>query len=187
MTARGSDAAAPLLFTIGHSTHAIDDFVALLTGHRIELVVDVRRFPASRRLPQFAAQALEGALASHGIAYRWLESLGGRRRADPGSPNAGWRHAAFRGYADHLASEEFAGGWFELMMLAHGLRTVIMCSEVLWWRCHRRLVADVALASGIPVVHIAGTGRADPHRLTPPASLVRGRLTYPAEAEPPPG
>jgi uncharacterized protein (DUF488 family) len=141
-------------------------------------VADVRRFPGSRRLPQYSAPALEGSLAARDIAYRWLPELGGRRRPDRDSPNDAWRHPAFRGYADYVATEEFAGGLFELLMLAEGLRTVIVCAEVLWWRCHRRLIADVLVSLGVEVVHIRDEHNAEPHRLAPPARIVRGRLTY---------
>ena len=168
----------PTVWTIGHSTRPVDDLLAVLAAHDIELVADVRRFPGSRRLPQYGADALEGALAARGIAYRWLPALGGRRRPDPASPNVGWRHPAFRAYADHVATEEFAEGLFELLVLAQGLRTVILCSEILWWRCHRRLVADVLVAMGVPVVHLRDARTAEPHRLTAPARLVDGRLTY---------
>jgi uncharacterized protein (DUF488 family) len=166
------------LWTVGHSTRSMQDFVAALQAHDIELVADVRRFPGSRRLPQFASDALAGALAAHGIAYRWIPALGGRRRADPDSPNVGWRHPAFRAYADHVATDEFADGLVELLSGMEGLRTAVMCAELLWWRCHRRLIADVALALGFPVVHIRDDVTAEPHRLAAPARLVRGRLTY---------
>jgi uncharacterized protein (DUF488 family) len=150
----------------------------VLAAYDIELVADVRRFPGSRRLPQYAAGALETSLAPRGIAYQWLPALGGRRRPDPHSPNAGWRHPAFRGYADYITTEEFAEGLFELLMLAEGLRTVIVCAEVLWWRCHRRIIADVLVSLGVQVVHIRDELTAEPHRLAPPARIVRGRLSY---------
>jgi len=155
--------------------------MALLTAYRIELVADVRRFPASRRLPQFTAATLEHDLAAHGIAYRWFPALGGRRRPDPGSANRGWRHAAFRGYADHIATEEFGAGLFELLMAAEGLRTVVMCAEILWWRCHRRLIADVLTSIGVRVVHVRDATSTQVHRLAAPARLVGRRLTYQAE------
>lgn len=169
---------SPTIWTIGHSTRSIEEFLAVLAAHRIELVADVRRFPGSRRLPHFAADALEQSLASAGIAYRWFPSLGGRRRPDPASPNLAWRHAAFRAYADHIATEEFAEGLFELSLLAGGLRTAVMCSEILWWRCHRRLIADVLTSLGTPVAHIRDHTTPELHRLTAPARVVRGRLTY---------
>lgn len=166
------------IWTIGHSTRGIDEFIAALAAYDIELVADVRRFPGSRRLPQFASATLEPALAEHGVAYHWFPALGGRRRPSPDSPNLGWRHPAFRAYADHVASEEFAEGLFELLMVARGLRTAVMCAEVLWWRCHRRIIADVLTSLGMEVVHIRDAEHAEVHQLEPPARLVRGRLTY---------
>lgn len=177
------DTSAPTVWTIGHSTRPFDEFVAVLDAHAIELVADVRRFPGSRRLPHYAGPALETGLAERDVAYRWIAALGGRRRPDPDSPNVGWRHPAFRAYADHVATEAFAEGLHELLTVAHGLRTAIMCAEVLWWRCHRRLVADVLTSLGVGVVHLRDARTAEPHRLAPPARLVGGWLTY----EPEPG
>lgn len=171
-----------MLWTVGHSTRTRESFLAVLHAHRIELVADVRRFPGSRRHPHFAGEPLAAALEARGIAYQWLPELGGRRRAPAGSPEAttgsAWRHPAFRAYAAHLTSEEFAEGLFTLLMLAHGLRTAVLCAELLWWRCHRRLIADIVLSLGLPVAHIRDEGVAEPHRLVPPARLVRGRLRY---------
>lgn len=166
------------VWTVGHSTRPLDDFLALLAAYEIEVLADVRRFPGSRRLPQFGAEALEAALAARGIAYRWLAALGGRRRPDPESPNTAWRHPAFRAYADHVASEEFAEGLFELLMIAQGQRTAIMCSEILWWRCHRRLIADVLTSLGVEVVHIREQNVSEVHRISPPGHLVDGALRY---------
>jgi uncharacterized protein (DUF488 family) len=166
------------VWTVGHSTRGVDDFVAILTHYGIELVADVRRFPGSRTYPQFAGDALAERLAVHGIAYDWLPSLGGRRRPSPVSQNTGWRHPAFRGYADHVASEEFAGGLFELLMLARGLRTAVMCAELLWWRCHRRIIADVLVSLGVSVMHIRDRDVVERHHLAPPARIVAGRLSY---------
>jgi uncharacterized protein (DUF488 family) len=170
----------PTVWTVGHSTRPLDEFLAVLSSHGIESVADVRRFPGSRRQPQYAAPALEQSLVTRGIAYRWLPALGGRRRSDPASPNVAWRHPAFRAYADHVATEEFAEGLFELLMLAQGLHTAILCAEVLWWRCHRRIIADVLAALGVPVVHIRDGRVAEPHRLVAPATVIGGRLTYEA-------
>jgi uncharacterized protein (DUF488 family) len=168
----------PTVWTLGHSTRPLDEFLAVLAAHEIELVADVRRFPGSRRLPHYAAPALEASLAERGVAYRWLPALGGRRRPDPASPNDGWRVPAFRAYADHVATEAFAGGLFELLMTARGLRAAVLCAEVLWWRCHRRILADVLASLGVPVVHLRDARAAEPHRLAPPARIVRGTLTY---------
>ena len=167
----------PTIWTIGHSTLPIDDFLTLLRANDIELIADVRRFPGSRRLPQYGMSALESELARHGIAYRWIQSLGGRRRYDDIPTDLAWRHPGFRAYAAHLSTDEFADGLFELLMCAHGLRTSVMCAEALWWRCHRRLIADVLVSIGIPVVHLRKE-TAEPHRLAEPARLVGGRLSY---------
>jgi uncharacterized protein (DUF488 family) len=169
------------VYTIGHSTRAGEEFLRVLETYAIELLVDVRRLPGSRRLPQFDAATLERSLAEHGIDYRWIAQLGGRRRPDMGSRNTGWRHPAFRAYADHLATEEFADGLFELLMLARGRRTAVMCAEVLWWRCHRRLIADVLVVLGFTVVHIFDAEKHELHRLTAPARLVGTELSYEAE------
>ena len=167
-----------VVWTIGHSTRTFDELALTLHDAAIELVVDVRRFPGSRRLPQFTSEALQAELEHAGIAYHWIAALGGRRRPDPASPNTGWTHAAFRAYADHIDGEEFAEGLFELLMLAGGLRTAIMCAEVLWWRCHRRLIADVLVSLGVPVVHLFAPRKSEIHRLRLPARLENGQLSY---------
>lgn len=166
------------VWTVGHSTRPLADFLAVLAAYRIEAIVDVRRFPGSSRQPQYQRPVLEAALRGAGIDYLSLPALGGRRRPLSNSPNTAWRHPAFRGYADHLATEEFATGLFELLMVASGLRTAVMCAEVLWWRCHRRLIADVLVSLGGRVMHIFDAETAQAHRLTAPARLVRGMLTY---------
>ena len=168
----------PTVWTVGHSTRPLDELLAVLAAHEIELVADVRRFPGSRRLPHYAAPALEASLAARGVAYRWFPTLGGRRRPDPDSPNDGWRLPAFRAYADHVATEAFAEGLCELLTTAQGLRAAVLCAEVLWWRCHRRIVADVLASLGVPVVHLRDARVAEPHRLAPPARIVGGCLTY---------
>jgi uncharacterized protein (DUF488 family) len=166
------------VWTIGHSTRTLEDFITVLTTYRIEALVDVRRFPGSRRLPHFHGATLAEALGARCISYYWLEALGGRRRPDPQSLNVAWRQPAFRAYADYLATEEFADALWDLLMIASGLRTAIMCAEVLWWRCHRRLIADVLTSLDVPVVHIRDERAAETHRLVPPARMVNGVLTY---------
>jgi uncharacterized protein (DUF488 family) len=168
------------VWTIGHSTRPIGEFIDVLTTYDIELVADVRRFPGSRRLPHFLSSALESALAERGIAYRWIAALGGRRRVERDSANVSWRHPAFRAYADHVATEEFAEGLFDLLILSGGLRTAVMCAEILWWRCHRRIIADVLTSLRIRVIHIRDEHTAEVHQLAAPARLVAGRLTYTA-------
>lgn len=168
------------VWTVGHSTRTAAEFRGVLSTYTIELVVDVRRFPGSRRLPHFARPALEAELLTAGISYCWLPALGGRRSPRPDSVNDGWRHPAFRGYADYLLTSEFADGLTELLTLAYGVRTVIMCAELLWWRCHRRLIADVLAALGVTVVHIRDERISEPHRLAAPAHLVDGTLSYAA-------
>lgn len=166
------------VWTIGHSTRTIEAFVEVLAAHDIEAVVDVRRFPGSRRLPQFGSAELERSLRAAGLSYLWVEALGGRRRPAPDSPNDAWQNDAFRGYADHVASEEFAGGLGQLLTVASGVRSTVMCAELLWWRCHRRIIADVLVSLGHDVRHIRDESEAAPHELAPPARLVDGVLTY---------
>lgn len=168
------------IWTIGHSSRPLDEFLALLAQHRVEVLADVRRFPGSRRQPQYAQDALAASLARKKNRYCWLPALGGRRRARADSPNGAWRNASFRGYADHMASEEFARGMDELLALAAGRRTAIMCAEAPWWRCHRALIADQLCAVGIEVIHILDRTRSVAHPMTAPARLVRGALSYAA-------
>jgi uncharacterized protein (DUF488 family) len=139
----------------------------------------VRRFPGSRRLPHFNAEALQEALPADGIAYEHFPELGGRRSRVPGSPNGGWENAAFRGYADHMASEEFARGLERLEGWAARQRVAVMCAEAPWWRCHRRLISDALLVRGWRVCHILGAGRATEHELTSFARVEESCLTYP--------
>lgn len=158
-------------------------FLDLLRTHRIEAVADVRRFPRSRRLPQFAADALEAALSETGVTYVWMPALGGRRRPTPGAPATAWRTDGFKGFAEYLRTADFADALDELMNLAGGLRTAMMCAEALWWRCHRRLIADVLVSLGVAVSHITERG-AEPHRLVSPARMVGGMLSYAPESRP---
>jgi len=152
------------VWTIGHSTRSIEDFIEVLNAYEIELVVDVRRFPGSRRLPQFSSESLARSLEQSGIAYCWIEALGGRRRPSPTSENTVWRHPAFRAYADHTFTEEFAEGLMELLMVSRGMNTAVMCAEVLWWRCHRRIISDVLVSLGLSVIHIRDATYHDAHK-----------------------
>jgi uncharacterized protein (DUF488 family) len=173
-------AQAETIWTIGHSTRSIEEFIALLHHYRIEAIADVRRFPGSRRLPQFGQEALRASLNEAGIDYQLITELGGRRRAAADSVNVAWRNASFRGYADHTASREFAIGLERLQQLAVRRRTSMMCAEVLWWRCHRSLVSDVLMVGGTRVMHIQDEQHCDEHPYTRPARLYQGRLTYDA-------
>lgn len=169
------------VWTVGHSTLEADEFLSLLTAHDIEAVADVRRFPGSKRYPHFAEPALRASLLSRGLEYSWLPSLGGRRSPAPDSPNTGWRNDSFRGYADHIGTEEFAAGLRDLCKLARRKRTAIMCAEAVWWRCHRSLIADVLKSTGWIVMHILGETSVKEHPYTSPARIIDGRLTYPAD------
>ena len=166
------------LWTIGHSTRSLDEFLALLAPHGIEAIADVRRYPGSRRLPHFGQEALAASLAGARVRYALLPELGGRRRPRPDSPNTAWRDDAFRGYADYMATDEFRAGLARLLELAQGARTAYMCAEALWWQCHRRLISDDLKAAGHDVIHILGPGKTQAHPFTPPARIVDGRLTY---------
>lgn len=178
MAADPSAAGVETIWTIGHSTRTLEDLLDVLATYRIETVADVRRFPGSRRHPQFAGDALRRTLPAHGIEYHWLPKLGGRRRVQPDSPNDAWRTAAFRGYADYLASSDFAEGLAALLALAAQRRTAMMCAEAVWWRCHRALISDVLRVRGIEVIHIIDATHSTPHPYTSPARIVDGRLTY---------
>ncbi|MDH5823227.1 DUF488 domain-containing protein [Luteimonas sp. RD2P54] len=171
------------LWTVGHSTHDWDAFVALLREAGIAAVADVRRYPGSRRHPQYAAEAMAKALPRAGIAYESFTELGGRRPARPDSPNTGWRNASFRGYADYMATSGYAAGRTRLEALAAAAPTAVMCAEVLWWQCHRALVSDDFKARGWEVVHLQPGGRSQAHPWSGAARIVDGRLDYSAPAD----
>ena len=171
-------AAPTTIWTIGHSTRGIEEFLSLFAESRIELVADVRSFPGSRRYPQYGKEALAASLAAQAIGYHWLPALGGRRRPAADSPNTAWRNASFRGYADYMSSPAFAQGLLELMELATEARTAIMCSEAVWWRCHRSMIADALCARGTRVMHILDAKHTVLHPMTAPARIVNGALTY---------
>ena len=174
------------VWTLGHSTHSLDGFVALLLAHDIALVADVRTVPKSRRHSHFYADALARSLPERGVAYEHLRRLGGWRQADAESPNGAWRNPSFRGYAEYAMGDEFADGLAQLRRLSDARRTAIMCSEALWWRCHRRLIADHLVVAGDTVCHISSTGRTSAHELTPFATVESsGRITYPAASQAP--
>lgn len=169
------------IWTIGHSTHDLDSFTALLERHRIELLADVRTVPKSRRMPWFWGDELRRTLPERGIAYEHLRDLGGFRRPQPGSPNGGWRVASFQGYADNMDSPAWRAALERLEELAGERRTTVMCAEAQWTRCHRRLISDALVVRGWEVLHIGSAGRLERHALTPFAVVAGGRLTYPPE------
>lgn len=162
-----------VVFTIGHSTRTIAAFLALLREARVDCVVDVRRFPGSRRHPQFNTEALSQSLAEAGILYRHVPSLGGRRGKGRGqeSQHTLWREEAFRNYADYAETPEFRAGFEALLALAAEHRVAIMCAEAVWWRCHRRIIADYLIAADVSVMHILDAGKIEPARLTPEATI----------------
>jgi uncharacterized protein (DUF488 family) len=175
---------APSLLTIGHSTRTLPEFLALLEEFEATTVVDVRRFPGSRRYPHFGGPALACSLAGVGIGYAHEPDLGGRRDPSPASVNTAWRVAAFRGYADHMASPEFRAGLERVLARSEAGRPVILCAEAVPWRCHRQLIADALVARGLAVRHILGPGQERAHELNPSARPgPDGVLVYPAAAQ----
>lgn len=169
------------IFTVGHSTLPIGQFIALLKGYGIERLVDVRTVPRSRHNPQFNADALEASLAGEGIEYVPMPALGGLRHARKDSPNTGWRNASFRGYADYMQTPPFGEALEELMRLGRRKRSAIMCAEAVPWRCHRSLVADALNVHGVPAVEILSATSHRMHKLTPFARTEGTRITYPPE------
>jgi uncharacterized protein (DUF488 family) len=169
------------LLTVGHGTLPSERFVALLREAGVHSLVDVRTAPGSRHNPQFGRTEMSGWLPAAGIAYRWEKRLGGFRRAAPDSPNTGLRHPAFRGYADHMRTPEFAAALDEVLAEARAQATAVMCSESVWWRCHRRLVADAAtLLRGAAVLHLMHDGPPRPHQPTEGVRRDGGLLVYEA-------
>jgi uncharacterized protein (DUF488 family) len=168
------------VFTVGHSTRALDDFIALLTAHHVQRLVDVRTVPRSRHNPQFNRDTLPQALQAAGIGYVHMAGLGGLRKPRPDSVNAAWRNLSFRGYADHMQTAEFAQSLDELMAAARKEQLALMCAEAVPWRCHRSLIGDALLAHELAVEEIVDAKRSQPHRLTPFAVVDGTTITYPA-------
>ena len=166
------------IWTIGHSTRTFEEFGLMLQSFNIELVADIRSYPGSRKFPQFNKEALEISLPQINIKYVHLKELGGRRKVNPHSKNTGWRHPAFRGDADYMETNAFRDGIKELIKDAVNQRTAYMCSEAVWWRCHRAWVSDYLKAQGWKVMHIMGAGKAEEHPYTAPARIVNGNLNY---------
>jgi uncharacterized protein (DUF488 family) len=174
------------IYTIGHSTRTLEEFLELLRTYTIQLLVDVRTIPRSRAHPQFSSDLLSASLRAAGIDYRHLKALGGLRHPTKASLNTGWRNTSFRGFADYMATPAFGAGLVELEELARGHTTTIMCAEALPWRCHRSLIADALTVAGWRVYHIMSKTPAREHTLTPFLHVERGMLTYPGEERPAP-
>lgn len=169
----------PVVLTVGHSTHPVENFLALLKRHEIAIVADVRSYPGSRRWPQFNQDELKSALERAGIGYRWIKQLGGRRHgARSDSPHIAWTSPGFRSYADYTESSQFEDGLRELTETALRARTACMCAEGLWWRCHRRIISDHLTVRGWSVIHILPDGRLAGHSLPDFARVVEGRVIY---------
>jgi uncharacterized protein (DUF488 family) len=167
-----------IIWTIGHSTRTLDEFIAILKSFKIECIADIRSYPGSRRYPHFNKEALEITLPGNDIRYTHLKELGGRRKAKPDSINTGWHLAAFRGYADYMETDAFKKAIRELEQIASKENVAFMCAEGLWWRCHRSLVSDYLKLHGWSVMHIMGPGKVQEHPYTSPAEIVNGKLQY---------
>ena len=172
------------IWSIGHSTRGIDEFISLLEENEIKLLADVRAWPGSKRYPQFNKDALAESLNAHGIGYQHFPELGGKRKSKPDSRNTAWRNASFRGYADYMETEQFQKGIERLLdVAAEAGPTAIMCAEAVWWRCHRSLISDSLKTRGLEVLHILGANKVEPHPYTSAARIVDGTLTYTMEED----
>ena len=166
------------IWTIGHSTRSLEELIALLNDNQIQALADVRSFPGSRKFPHFNAEALAVSLREAGIEYIPFKQLGGRRKVRPDSPHTVWRNEAFRGYADYMDTDDFKKGIEELLQLAAKKRTAIMCSEAVWWRCHRSMISDYLKSIGVTVIHIMAPGNTEEHPYTSAATIVDGKIFY---------
>ncbi len=173
------------IWTIGHSTRTLDEFIALLRAYGVTAVADVRQYPGSRRYPHFNREALSAALGDAGITYVHFPELGGRRQPRPDSPNTAWRNESFRGYADYMETEAFRAGIDRLLDLARRRPTAILCAEAVWWRCHRSLISDYLKTMGVEVVHILDAAHSEVHPYTQAARVVEGKLSYRGLTSPP--
>jgi uncharacterized protein (DUF488 family) len=171
------------IFTIGHSTHPIEEFTGILKAYDIETLVDIRTIPRSRHNPQFSQEYLVPALESGGIAYRYMKNLGGLRHTKKDSPNQGWHNLSFRGYADYMQTAEFQHAVKELIALGKTSRTAIMCAEAVPWRCHRSLVSDALIVRHISVEDIMSAHKSSPHKLTKFAQVKGEQILYPPEID----
>lgn len=167
-----------IIYTIGHSTRTQEEFIQLLQSFGVMMVVDIRRFPGSRKYPHFNKKTLAAALQEAGIGYTHLEELGGRRKVQKDSKNDRWRNASFRGYADYMETKEFKDAAAELIAIALKQPTAYMCSEAVWWRCHRSMVSDYLKAKGWKVLHIMRVGKVEEHPYTSPARVEGERVFY---------
>ena len=167
-----------IIYTIGHSIRPLEEFISILKSFDIQLLTDIRSYPGSKRYPHFNKENLEKSLSGHTIIYRHFPDLGGRRKAVKDSKNTAWRHEAFRGYADYMETEEFKKGIKELEALSIKYRTAYMCSEAVWWRCHRSLVSDYLKSEGWKVIHIIAENKSQEHPYTSAAKIVDGELNY---------
>jgi len=163
---------------MGHSTRSSEEFVKMLVAHGVQVLVDVRMFPGSRRYPQFNRAALAESLAEMGIEYKHEARLGGRRTPRADSHNTAWKNASFRAYADYMETDEFKSAVEELLELARDARVAVMCAEAVWWRCHRSLISDYLKAAGHTVIHILNETKTEPHPFTSAARIVDGKLSY---------
>ncbi len=167
-----------IIYTIGHSTHSIDEFITMLQSFDIKQLVDIRSLPGSNKFPQFNKENLEILLPEKGIKYRYMEDLCGRRKVRPDSKNIRWRNISFRGYADYMETEAFKEAIVKLEEIALQAPTAYMCAEVLWWRCHRSMVSDYLKAKGWKVMHIMAVDKVQEHTYTSPAKVVKSNVSY---------
>jgi uncharacterized protein (DUF488 family) len=166
------------IWTIGHSTRSMEEFLSILKSFRMEVLIDIRTFPGSRRYPHFNKESLSTTLQQNGIEYVHMLALGGRRKPLADSVNVSWRHPSFRGYADHMQTPEFIDAINDVQRLASQKRVAYMCSEAMWWKCHRSLVSDYLKVKGWNVQHITDVGKSSEHPYTSPAKPVQGELFY---------
>jgi uncharacterized protein (DUF488 family) len=172
-----------IIYTIGHSTRTLEEFIALLQTFSIEMLVDVRSYPGSRRYPHFNKENLSKELPGKGILYLHMSRLGGRRKASPQSKNTAWKNDAFRGYADYMETAEFKEGMEELETTGSSYPSAFMCSEAVWWRCHRSMIADYMKVKGWKVLHILNNKKAEEHPYTAAATIADGTLSYAAKQQ----
>jgi uncharacterized protein (DUF488 family) len=178
-----SSSQPPVVLTVGHSNHLIEEFLRLVQAYQVTLVIDVRKLPGSRRNEQFKQSSLSQSLREVGIEYAHMPGLGGLRRRQPNSPNGGWNNVSFQGYADYMLTPDFEQSLRKLLVEAHGQRIALMCAEAVPWRCHRSLIADALVARGIAVQHILSASRSQAHVLRPWAKVQGTRITYPLQEQ----